>query len=142
MRRAFVLPVSAAVVGALLAIGVSAIDRSVDRSHVRIHEISAVERTELAEVEIDLSDVEEQIASAMASVGEIEIETDIRVEKEILREVREQLRAELGAVAELERDERMQEAMEQLEEQLEAQRELVEGLTSEDGSAHKRPSGN
>jgi hypothetical protein len=150
MRRAFVLPVSAAVVGALLAIGVSAIDRSFDRSHDRVHVIRAVEHAELAELDIDLSEVEEQIAEAMEMVEDIQIDTEIRVEKEVLREVKERLRSDLRFAAEAREmteaeEEQLREAMEQLEEQLPAMMgiaELVEGLTKDDGSAHKRPSGN
>ena len=150
MRRAFVLPVSAAVVGALLAIGVSAIDRSFDRSHDRVHVIRAVEQAELAAVDIDLSEVEEQIAEAMERVEDIPIDTEIRVEKEVLREVKERLRSDLRFAAEAREmteaeEEQLLEAMEQLEEQLPAMMgvaELVEGLTKDDGSAHKRPSGN
>jgi acyl-CoA reductase-like NAD-dependent aldehyde dehydrogenase len=141
MRRAFVLPVSAAVVGALLAIGVSAIDRSFDSSHDRIHVIRTVDRVELSEVELGLADMEEQIAEAMEMVEEIEFESEIRVQRDVLREVREQLRSEIRAVAEVELREGMEEAVEQLEETVEMQRDLVEGLTKEDGSAHKRPSG-
>lgn len=150
MRRAFVLPVSAAVVGALLAIGVSAIDRSFDRSHDRVHVIHAVEQAEFAEIDIDLSEVEEQIAEAMELVEEIQIDTEVRVQKDMLREVREQLRTELRFNADAREmteaeQERLREAMEQLEEELPAMEgiaELVEGLTREDGSAHKRPSRN
>lgn len=150
MRRAFVLPVSAAVVGALLAIGVSAIDRSFDSSHDRIHVIRTVDRTDSREVDIDLSEVEAQVAEAMKMVEEIQIDTEVRVQKDVLREVREQLRTELRFNAEAremteEEQERLHEAMEQLEEQLPAMEgiaEMVEGLTKEDGASHKRPSRN
>jgi chromosome segregation ATPase len=150
MRRAFVLPVSAAVVGALLAIGVSAIDRSFDRSHDRVHVIRTVDEVDFAEIDIDLSEVEEQIAEAMELVEEIQIDTEVRVQKDMLREVREQLRTELRFNADAREmteaeQERLREAMEQLEEELPAMMgiaELVEGLTREDGSAHKRPSRN
>ena len=152
MRRAFVLPVSAAVVGALLAIGVSAIDRSFDRSHDRVHVIRTVDEVDFAEIDIDidLSEVEEQIAEAMEMVEEIQIDTEVRVQKDMLREVREQLRTELRFNADAREmteaeQERLREAMEQLEEELPAMMgiaELVEGLTREDGSAHKRPSRN
>lgn len=143
MRRALVLPVSAAVVGALLAIGVSALDRASPSSgQFRV----VVDRSELAEVEIDLSEVEDQIAEAMEAVERIEWETEVRIERDVLREVREQLRTELRSAVEA-RDlteseqERVREAMERLEEQLPAMMELselVDGVTKEDGSAHKR----
>lgn len=148
MRRPFVLPISAAVVGALLAIGVSAIDRSLDSPHDRTLGIRAVDQTDLADVDIDLSEVEAKVAEAMKMVEEIQIDTEVRVQKDVLREVREQLRTELqfnGEVRELTEDERerLHEAMEQLEEQLPAMDgivEMVEGLTKEDGSSHRRPS--
>lgn len=150
MRRAFVLPVSAAVVGALLAVGVSAIDRSFDSSHDRIHVVRTVDQADFAEVDIDLSEVEEQIAEAMERVEEIQIDTQVRVQKEVVREVKEQLRSDVRFVMEAQEvtddeQERLREAMQQLEEQLPAMMgisELVDGLTKEDGSPHKRPSNN
>jgi hypothetical protein len=150
MRRALVLPVSAAVVGALLAIGVSALDRSVDRSHDRVHVIRSVDRAELAEVEVDLSEVEKQIAEAMERVERIEVDTEIRLEGEFLREVGEKVRRELRASLVDEEltpteQEQLLAALEQLEEQLPTMMglpELVDGLTKDDGAAHERSGGN
>jgi hypothetical protein len=72
MRRALALPVSAAVTGALLAIGVSLLGRSFESSHDQIHVV--VERAELAEVQVDLAEVERQVAEAIARMGEIQID--------------------------------------------------------------------
>ncbi|MEJ2540278.1 MAG: hypothetical protein P8188_09940 [Gemmatimonadota bacterium] len=135
MRRALVLPVSAAVVGALLALGISALDRP----HSSVHVIRAVE---IGDIDME---VEAEIAEAMEQVERIEVRQEVRVDEEFLRQVRQKVRRELRAAMEAEElteAERRQirEAMEQLEEQLPGMMGvagLVEGLTREDGSAHK-----
>lgn len=129
MRRALILPVSAAVVGALLAIGVSVIDRSFDSSEPRVRVIRSADREQLAEFEVDLTRVERQVAEAIERIGEVRIDDDPRSESTIVVD----LRAVAGR-------ERAQELLGQIEAELEASR--VEALTREDGSAHRRPSAN
>jgi hypothetical protein len=146
MRRAFVLPVSAAVIGALLAVGVAALDGAFDRFHHRVQVVHVADHVDAGELEIDLSEVERQIADAMEMVEQVEIDTEIRFEKEILRDVREQLRGDLDFAVEARElseaeEERLREALEQIEEQLPMAMGLsgiAEGITREDGAAHKR----
>lgn len=150
MRRPFVLPISAAVVGALLAIGVAALDRADDGPYARVHVVRTIDQADLDAVELEFAAVEAEIAEAMEELGRVEIESEFRTQEALIREIREKVRVELKSaleaqeLTEAERA-RVREAMEQLEEQLPAMTgvaELVDGLTREDGSAHRRPSGN
>ena len=142
MRRALVMPVSAAVVGALLAIGVTALDRPhgpyadayVLRAAPDVQTVREV-RVDVAE-EIE-AEIEREIADAFEGQG--------RLRGALLEKVLRQVETELRIAAESEdltprEREKLQEAMERLDAQLPMDlnlAELIEGITKEDGSAHK-----
>lgn len=154
MRRAFALPVSAAVLGALLAIGVSALNKANHRDHARVHVIRDVQVSSPAvvdmEVSVDMDAVEADIAEAMEVLERVQIDAEGRLQGEFLTQLREQVRTELESAIEAEEltaaeRERIQEAMEQLEAELPlltGVSGIVDGITREDGAAHPRDAGN
>lgn len=145
MRRAFLMPVSAAVVGALLAVGVTALDRP------HRHEVRFVAQ-DLGEL-VDVREVRE----VERAVRRVEREVRREVERNVLREVRSNIPVtllddvkqdvisalrEAAAEEELTAEEREKilQAIEEIESELPLElglAGLLEGITREDGSAHR-----
>ena len=152
MRRAFLMPVSAAVVGALLAVGVTALDRP-HRSEVRFVAQDLGEVLDAREVRA----VEGEVRAVERAVRRVEREVRREVERNVLREVRSNIPVTLlddvkqdvlsaleEAAAEeeltLEEREKILRAIEEIEAEFPVDlglAGLLEGITREDGSAHK-----
>lgn len=74
-RRAFALPAVAAVVGVLLAIGISVLVRTSDQNRHRSPTAEPLDPTEdLVQADVDLAALERHMADAINDVGEIPIE--------------------------------------------------------------------
>jgi translation elongation factor EF-1beta len=73
VRRDFLSPVSAAVVGALLAIGVAAVYRSFDDREHRVRIAPTVDRVDPVDIEIDISEVEAQVAEVIKRMDSVEV---------------------------------------------------------------------
>jgi hypothetical protein len=135
MRRALVMPVSAAIVGALLAVGVTALDRP-HNGHGTVRVLTPAPEAHVVRV-----DVAEEIEREIADAFEVRASLQGGLLEKVLREVETELRIAVESEDLTPRErEKLVEAMERLEAELPMElnlAELIEGITREDGSAHK-----
>lgn len=119
MKRPFILPVSAAVIGSLLAVGVFAGTRKA-RSLVQEQYFYAVEATEDVQVKMDGADVGVDLDGGQIVIGP----DDIQVDGESLQQVMEDVRVQIRAAVESDREltaadrEKIREALQRIEAKL------------------------
>lgn len=146
MARPFVLPVTAAVVGALMAVGITALNKAGDRGHFTVEVGDASVRA--AEVRVEariIRDVVDEVRREIRMAVEAERELT-ESERAKLRQAMKQLDATLAADLDLSGMLEGLEALEALKglESLEALEGLedleaveVEVITAEDGAVHR-----
>jgi hypothetical protein len=139
MRRALVMPVSAAIVGALLAVGVTALDRP-HNAHESVHVVRVAPDVRVVRGDV-AEEIEAEIEKEIAEAFEVQASLRGGLLEKVLREVESELRIAMESEDLTPRErEKLQKAMERLDERLPMDlelAELIEGITKEDGSAHK-----
>jgi hypothetical protein len=134
MKRALALPVSAAVVGALLAIGVATLGRSSAFSRDQLH--VTADPAEPSEVTVDLAEVDRQVAEAIDRMGEIEIDNTPEGQLPSYAEI--EMGDAVGTI--VHPSERMLELRARVARDLEARQERGGGPAGDGGSAREDPS--